>query len=100
MTKGEKVFEIIKTYTEFAIFIGGLLVGGTAWLTKLHYDVIKNREIRDKDKKDIMNEFANIKQRMDRVENDNTETLKLFTEIKERLASIETTITIFLNKRK
>jgi hypothetical protein len=100
MTKGEKVFEIIKTYTEFAIFIGGLLVGGTVWLTKLHYDVIKNREIRDKDKRDIMNEFANIKHRMDRVENDNTETLKLFTEIKERLASIETTITIFLNKRK
>jgi hypothetical protein len=94
------MFEVIKTYTEYAVFVGGLLVGGTVWLTKLHFDVIKNREIRDKDKRDIMNEFTNIKQRMDRVENDNTETLKLFTEIKERLASIETTIKLFLNKRK
>lgn len=93
--------EIIGTI-EGVVGLSVVGIGFVAWLSKLHYDVTKNRQLRQEDKEEILKEVLRMEKDIDKIkasaEMNNKQTMELFMQIKEDLATLRGEIKAFFSK--
>jgi hypothetical protein len=89
----------VKDWTWLVVTLGGVILGGIVFVSKLYYEVMKNRELRKEDKEELLKEFNRITERVDKVEKENSQTLSVLTDIKVQLSAIETTLKLFLKTK-
>jgi tellurite resistance protein len=99
-------FESLKNIAWIAGTIISLLasvIGGALWLNGIMTAIKENRALREADKKELLKHIDDLNDKIDLVEKDSRQTiasmLQVFTDIRERLSSIEAKIEMFIKTK-
>jgi len=89
----------IKDWIWIVITLGSLLVTAIGYTYTVRNQIKRNRELREIDKSEILQEIARLNKRVDKVEVENSHTHSILTEIKVQIASLETTIKLYFDNK-